>query len=179
MRSALKTSQQKGDAGEYAAAAELAIRGWMVDMPRRGARGIDLYGRSPEGHRTCGIQVKAQTRGDFAFGPDLLELAEPTADEWVILVTLTQPGERCQFYVVPRNHVTAGLLAYKGYCDAAGKAWPRMFFGPAEFAGYLEAWHLMDRPAREGPWAMPEWVATALGEHGRDDVFSAIPSIQI
>jgi hypothetical protein len=169
---------QKGDAGEYAAAAELAVRGWTVDMPRRGAKGIDLYARSPIGGRTCGVQVKTRSRGDFAFKPNLLELVDAIADEWVILVTLKDPGTRCDFHVVPRNHVTAALLAYKGYLDLEGKSWPRMMFGEAEFAGYREAWNLMERPAPDAAWGMPNWIAVALGEHNRDDVFDALPGLR-
>ncbi len=169
-------TQQTGDAGEYAAAAELATRGWMVDMPRRGARHIDLYAHRREGNRTCGVQVKTRTKGDFQFDNDFLELAEPTADAWVILVTLSPPGERSQFFVLPHNHVAAALIAYKGYRDANGQGWPRKMLGPHEFTGYTEAWALMERPAQEAPWRMLDWVAEALTEHKRYDVVEAIPA---
>jgi hypothetical protein len=171
------STRQKGDAGEYAAAAELAIRGWMIVMADRGAKGIDLFAQSPVGERTCGVQIKTRASGDFHFSENLLTLAEPTADAWVILVTLTAPGERAHFFVIPRNHVSAGLLAYKGYRDAEGKTWPRMLFGEAEFTGYDEAWQLMHRPAHGAPWRMDGWVAEALDEHERDDVFAAIPTL--
>lgn len=172
-----ESTQQKGDAGEYAAAAELANLGWMVDMPRRGARGIDLYAHRHEGNRTCGVQVKARTKGDFQFDNNFLELAERSADAWVILVTLSPPGERSQFFVLPHNHVAAALIAYKGYTDANGKGWPRKVFGAHEFAGYTEAWALMEQPAQEAPWKMLDWVAEALTEHERYDVFDAIPTL--
>ena len=123
------------------------------------------------------MQVKTRASGDFQFSPNLLELAEPTADEWVVLVTLGPAGERSHFFVVPRNHVTAGLLAYKGYLDAEGKAWPRIIFGDVEFPGYNEAWDLLDRPAHHARWGMADWVAEALVEHERDDVFAAIPTL--
>ena len=70
------SSAQKGEAGEYATAAEFAVRGWMVQMARRGARGIDLFAHSPIGERTCGVQVKTRASGDFQFSANLLELAE-------------------------------------------------------------------------------------------------------
>jgi hypothetical protein len=173
-----ESTQQKGDAGEYAAAAELANRGWMVDMPRRGARNIDLYAHRREGNRTCGVQVKARTRGDFQFDNNFLELAEPTADAWVILVTLSPPGGRSQFFVLPHNHVAAALIAYKGYRDANGKGWPRKMLGPHEFTGYTEAWALMEHPAQKAPWQMLDWVAEALAEHKRYDVFDAILTLR-
>ena len=95
----------------------------------------------------------------------------------MILVTLKPAGERSHFFVVPRNHVTAGLLAYKGYLDADNKPWPGIIFGDAEYTGYDEAWDLLDRPAHQAPWAMADWVAEALGEHERDDIFAAIPTL--
>jgi len=148
----------------------------MVDMPRRGARQIDLYAHHREGNRTCGVQVKTRTKGDFQFDDNFLELAEPTADAWAILVTLSPPGERSQFFVLPHNHIAAALIAYKGYTDANGKGWPRKMLGPQEFTGYTEAWPLMERPAQEARWRMLDWVGEALSEHKRYDVFEAIPA---
>ena len=43
-----------------------------------------------------------------------MEPAERTADEWVIVVALAPAGERSHFYVVPRNHLTAAIVAYAG-----------------------------------------------------------------
>jgi hypothetical protein len=83
------------------------------------------------------------------------------ANGGVVLVTLASAGERSHFFVVPRNHVTAGLLACKGYLDGEGKAWPQIIFGDVEFPGYNEAWDLLDRLGREARWGMAEWVAEA------------------
>jgi hypothetical protein len=149
------TNAQKGDAGEYAAAAELAARGWMVDLPRRGAKDIDLDAHSAAGARTAGIQVKTRASGDFALGENLMALADADAASWVVLVTLAPAGERSHFFVVPGNHVTAGMLAYAGGRPDGGAGWTRKYFGQAEFAGYDEAWDLMDTPAWRAPWRMP------------------------
>lgn len=89
-------------------------------------------------------------------------------------MTLAPAGERSHLFIVPRNHVTAGQLAYKGYLDAEGKAWPRIIFGDVEFRGYDEAWDLLNRPAHRARWGMADWVAEALVEHERDDIFAAI-----
>ena len=64
--SVMLTSSQEGEAGEYAAAAELAARGWMVDRPYdRRSREIDWFAHSPSGARTIAVNVKARASGDF------------------------------------------------------------------------------------------------------------------
>ncbi len=141
-------------------AAELALRGWTVDLPRRGQRGIDLYAYDVAQKRTCGIQVK--TRGlsskDFRFDPGLLEPAARTADEWVVLVALAPPFSRSEFYVVPRSHVTAAMLTYAQGRSDKGAGWTARYLGPQEFTKYHERWDLMDRSAIEADWLMPSWV---------------------
>lgn len=170
-------ARQAGEAGEYAAAAELALRGWTVDLPRRGAAGIDLYARSPSDGRTCGIQVKAQRRGgDFDVGG----LASPvgrTADEWAILVTLAPPGTRSSFYVMPRNHPYAAIAAVEESFQQQGKRLGRKMLGSGLWDGYAERWELMSQPAVEAECLLPDWVSWTLAEASRDDVFALIPTM--
>lgn len=171
------TGAQAGEAGEYAVAAELANRGWTVDLARRGRSDVDLYARPPARDRTCGIQVKAQQRvGDFT----VTGLASPAAregDEWAILVTLPEPGARATFYVVPRNHAYAVIAAIEGSFARQGKAFAFKAVGSGAWEGYEEGWELMDSPAIEAPWLMPDWVNWTLDEQGRDDLFELIPKL--
>lgn len=172
------SASQAGEAGEYAAAAELAVRGWTVDLPRRGAAGIDLYARSPAGGRTCGIQVKAQRRvGDFDVG-GLASPVDRTADEWAILVTLKPAGTRSSFYVLPRNHPYAAITAVTESFHQQGKQIKRMMLGSGLWDGYLEKWELMTHPAVEAECLLPDWVTWTLAEASRDDVFGLIPTME-
>ncbi len=129
------TGAQAGEAGEYAVVAELANRGWAVDLARRGRSHVDLYARPPADDRTCGVQVKAQQRaGDFT----VTGLASPTArqsDEWAILVTLPEPGTRGIFYVVPRNHAYAVITAIEGDFARHGKSSPFKAVGSGAWDG--------------------------------------------
>ncbi len=157
-------------------AAELAIRGWMVDLPRRGAPSIDLYAHRFQDSRTCGVQVKARSRGDFTLSDDLLTFADPAADSWVVLVTLGDAGSRSHFSVVPRNHVTLAMRAFQGHMDNEGKPWTRKMLGPQEFASYDEAWDLMERPANEAPYGLPGWVVDLLRAHDQTDALAIVPA---
>jgi Holliday junction resolvase-like predicted endonuclease len=162
-----------GDAGEYMAAAELTLRGWTVDMARRGARGVDLYAQHPSDGRVCAVQVKTRTGKDFTFDAGFLELVDPDADTWVILATF-QPPEPWRFTILPRNHAGAAVIAFNAYYDSQGKVWGRKLLGPQEFVGYDDAWELMDASARRAPWRMPAWVEDELRARGHKEVLAAV-----
>lgn len=152
-----------GDAGEYAVAAELAVRGWTVDVPRRNQQGIDLYGYHNEQRRTVGVQVKTRLASskDFRFDESLLEPA-PEVDAWVVLVALAAPGTRSNFLVVPRQHVNAILRTFDRTVQERGKTWKALYMGAHEFARYDERWDSMQSPSSGAEWLMPDWVDQEL-----------------
>lgn len=81
---------------------------------------------------------------------------------------LPEPGEQSDYYILPRNHMSA--LVYIGF-----EAWlvggkpggrPRQrhshrAFNPREFEGYRDRWELLDRHASDAPWLLPQWVWSA------------------
>jgi len=57
-------SIQVGIAGEYLAAGELSLRGFISSISLRNSRGIDIIASSADGQKSVSIQVKTNSSGN-------------------------------------------------------------------------------------------------------------------
>jgi hypothetical protein len=160
-----------GAAGAYYVAAELSVRGWIASLTWGGAPRTDVLAQRVEPPLTATIQVKTRLRGDFQVGVAGEHPAPTGSNEWYVLVSLGSPGERPDFYVVPRNHMSAFI--YVGFRAWVAEAPSRRnakgtarTFGRDAFAEYAESWELLDRAASKAPWRLPEWVWDSAGDVG-------------
>ncbi len=96
---------QIGVAGEYLAAGELSLRGWVSSITLRNSRGIDIIASNPEGTKSISIQVK--TNSDGANKWILTKKAEEyfSADHIYIFVAIKGFRERPEYRIVPSERV--------------------------------------------------------------------------
>lgn len=152
-----------GSAGLYAAAYELARLQWLVSPTFGNAARTDLLAQCADEptRQTAAIQVKTRTSGDFHL--DISDGSPPGANEWVILVSLPSARDaRPGFCVVPRNHVCTVVVVLGAILESQRKPWPRKLIGEHEFKDYEDKWELMNAPASDAPWWLPQWVFDGL-----------------
>ena len=152
-----------GAAGAYSVAAELSLRGWIASLTWGNAPRTDILAQRLEPPLTAAIQVKTRLKGDFQVGVSGEQPAPARSNEWYALVSLRGPGERPDFYLVPRNHMSAFIFVgfrmwVAGAPSRRNPAGRARTFKPDVFAGYKEKWALLDRPASQAPWRLPDWV---------------------
>lgn len=67
----------------------------------------DVLAQRLDPSRLAAIQVKTRTSGDFQVGKGAEEPSPPGSDEWYVLVGLGEVGTRPDFFIVPRDHMSA------------------------------------------------------------------------
>lgn len=165
-----RDSELLGASGVHLVAAKLCLWGWQVASTGRGAARTDLLAQRPDGS-SCAIQVKTRSSGDFHVGAKALEASPVGADEWYVLVNCPTADKWPTFNVLPRNHLVAAARVFDATCAARGKSWSRKMLGEQEFAGYRDAWDLIDTPASKVRiWRMPDWVTGGLREYPQPDL---------
>jgi hypothetical protein len=121
--------------------------------------------------------VKTRWSGSkFDLGIKAEEPAKPGLNEWFVLVWTHGAdgfGQRPDYYVVPRDHVSAltymGHRAHLAKRDKHGgphKDTARRFFEPDHFEGYREAWDWLERPPRKVPWRLQTWLWDHVDRYG-------------
>jgi hypothetical protein len=152
-----------GAAGVYSVAAELSVRGWIASLTWGNAPRTDILAQRLDPPLVAAIQVKTRLTGDFQVGKSGEKAAPADSNEWYVLVSLREPGERPDFYVVPRNHMSAFI--YVGFRRWVADAPSRRninstarTFKPDAFSEYKEAWERLNNPASTALCHLPEWV---------------------
>ncbi len=158
-----RDTQTTGAAGTFYVAGELAQRGWNASLTMGNAERTDLVAQLPDGSRLAAIQVKTRKSGSFQLG-SRSESWAPGENEWFVLCSLKDPDERPDFYVIPRLQIAAFIfVGYRAWLAAPGKrgqkrnATAMRTVQPAELSPYLEQWDLLNRPAEEAAWNLPDW----------------------
>jgi hypothetical protein len=163
-----------GLAGVHLVAGKLCLLGWSVAATARGAKRTDLLAQRPDGS-SCAIQVKTRSSGDFHVGAGALDASPKGADEWFVLVNCPTGEAWPMCNVLPRNHLVAAARVFKAWHDDEGKPWSRKLLGEQEFAGYRDAWKLMDKPApKVRQWRMPDWVTDGIRDYPQPDLWLPI-----
>jgi len=150
----LRDTRVIGDAGVFLVGAELALLGWPAALTSTGTARTDLLAQVGEGHWPAAIQVKTKSARSRDFQlKNIVEPAAPLANEWVILVALSDDRQH-RFYVVPRDVAVATVKAL----NLAYENPSRVMLREEEFMAYAGDWDLLRRPAWEAPWRVREWV---------------------
>jgi hypothetical protein len=171
-----------GAAGEFYVAAELSLRGWLATVTIKNAPATDVLARDLATGRVVAIQTKPASPGNnFRLG---LRDEVPTAadNEWYVLVGLLAPGNRPDFFIVPRN-VVAGAI-YAGM-----KRWlatPSRSGTPHKYSfhmvprdsmdGYHEKWDLLHMPTTEAPLLLGTDALSAIEEYGLPEGHPGLPT---
>lgn len=143
-----------GDAGAFFVAAQLAMRQWPAALTAAGTARTDVLAQVGHNGLPAAIQVKAKSHGSKDFQPgSVQEPASPGANEWVVLVALSD-GPDHRFYVVPRDVVVATVAAFR----LAFENPSRVVLGEQAFCGYRDGWDLLQEPSWRAPWRIQEWV---------------------
>jgi len=159
-------SSLTGLAGEYAVAAQMALRGWHASPTIKHFPDVDLIAYHPATDKRLTVQVKTGRRGAWSIG-----VAKLANERWIIsslceradiyvLVDLSSKNEpQFSFYVVPTPELKRILLSF-----AQAKYGKRKTVKPqpcwinrnelshreewCEVAKYKDRWELLDEAAR-------------------------------
>lgn len=153
-----------GAAGAYFVVAELSQLGWAASPTWGNAPRTDVLAQKADGSRVAAIQVKTRLSGSFQIG-EKAETPSTVDGEWFVLVALNGAGVRPDFYVLPRNHITALVYyGYRAWLDRPGRHGRKhretsmRAIKIDEVASYKERWDLLDAATGEAAWMLPEWV---------------------
>jgi hypothetical protein len=178
-----------GAAGEYFVAAELSARGWIATISVRGAPGTDVLAQHAETGRLIAVQTKTAGPGmtDFQLGgstktdvdadgnriPLHDEIPAKDDNEWFVFVGLKEPGERPDYFVVPRDvvavliyaeHVYLTRTPKKGGGERAGAAHRRLC--RQDLGPYRDQFQLLLASSRQAPWQVPDRLLEAVASVG-------------
>jgi hypothetical protein len=162
-----------GAAGEYHVAAQLSQRGWLSTITIKNSPGTDVLAQHVDDGTLVAIQTKTTTVSDSWVLGVKDERPSPRTDSWYVLVALRAVTERPDFYVIPRNHVSAYLyVAHREWLRSPGRSGkprldnPMRNMYPAELQAYKEDWAALTSATSARPYALPEWFIACVGEIG-------------
>jgi len=156
--------------GEHFVCAALAQEGWAASLTRDGVARTDVLAVHSATRHMVEIQVKTST----THTKPSWQLGEVPLDtegrEWFVFVALgSSVRERPRCFVVPRNHVAAGVwITHQAWLtdpevpDGKRNApMSRARAGVEVWAGYKERWDLLRGPGQETPVFLPHWMRDA------------------
>lgn len=164
-----------GAAGEHWVCSVLSGLGWAAALTRDGVERTDVLASHPDG-KLVSIQVKTASSSSARFraGSRSCLPSPPSAEEWFVLVRLAQkPWEAPCAYVVPRNHVAAGVwIEHQEWItnpsiEPGKRNTPldRFSTSPSVFARYEQRWDLLALRTSEVPIMLPpRFRALVLGD---------------
>lgn len=163
-----------GAAGEYHVAAQLSMRGWLATVTIKNAPGTDVLAQ----HLDMGTLVAIQTKTTSSSGDSLVlglkdERPAPRDNEWYVFVVMKGVDARPDFFVMPRDHVSALLyvghrnwLAQPGRGGAQRKDNSMRNVFPAEIQPYREDWDSLLAPPSQRAYELPPWFDEKAPVHG-------------
>jgi hypothetical protein len=166
-----------GAAGEYHVAAQLSQRDWLATITIKNSPGTDVLAQHVESGALVAIQTKTTetaAQGWILSAKD--ETPTDRVDSWYVLVGMNGETARPDFYIVPRNHVSAHLhVGHQHWLRTPGKGGKvhqdngmRNIY-PAEVQAYKEDWDALLAPTTGRPYALPDWFAAYAVELGLPD----------
>ena len=162
-----------GTAGEYHVVAELSKRGWLATITIKNAPGTDVLAQDVDTGALVAIQTKTSTASkNFVLGVRDETPTERT-DSWYVLVRLHGLDQRPDFYVMPRNHVSAFLfVGHRNWLSKPGSRGQQRNdsnmrgIAQAEIQPYRERWDWLLRPTTELPYELPDWFDRHVSRFG-------------
>jgi hypothetical protein len=139
----------RGIGGEYLAAGELSIRGYIASITLRNTKGVDILASNIGASKTVGIQVKTTSERQKEHPIWLLnEKCENYQSDnlFYVFVWMQNDTDRPEFYIVPSKDVVEQTSKYHiEYCEERGKdpkKYPMRKFNDKD-KKYLEQWNLL------------------------------------
>ncbi|MDM8567310.1 hypothetical protein QUF74_16885 [Candidatus Halobeggiatoa sp. HSG11] len=140
---------QVGVAGEYLAAGELSLRGFVSSITLRNNRGIDIIVSNKDGTKSVSIQVKTNSDGKNKW--ILTKKSEEfySDNHFFIFVALKGLLQRPEYRIVPSEIVAKQIYArHRAWLKGTkNNGTPRKNSNIRNFVDegdkYLEAWHLL------------------------------------
>ena len=96
---------QIGVAGEYLAAGELSLRGFISSITLRNSRGIDIIASSADGQRSVSVQVKTNSKGSSKWILSKKSETFYSDNHFYIFVAVKSLLERPKYHIVPSEVV--------------------------------------------------------------------------
>ncbi len=163
-----------GAAGEYHVAAQLSMRGWLATITIKNAPRTDVLAQHLESGVLAAIQTKTTSvAGDILVLGSKDERPDLRDSEWYILVAMRGTEHRPDFYVMPRNHVSALLwvhhriwLAKPGRGGAPHKDTTIRNIHKSDIEAYRERWETLLEAPSATPYALPAWFSERVSEFG-------------
>jgi len=162
-----------GTAGEYHVVAELSKRGWLATITIKNAPGTDVLAQHVDTGRLVAIQTKTSTASDsFILG---VKDETPTErdDAWYVLVRLRGLDQRPDFYVMPRNHVSAAcFVSHRNWLVKPGRGGrahqdnPMRQIDQSDIQSYRERWDWLLEPATHVQYELPDWFGRDVADVG-------------
>ena len=145
-------TNETGAAGVFAVCAQLAQRGWFASPTLGNTPRTDILAQVGDSLRPAAIQVKTKSEHSKDFRPSVSGYSAPDANEWAILVALSE-DDVADFFVMPRDHLVAAVRAFDN--TKGGQT----FLGPQEFESYRGNWDLLEEPSWKADWGMlRDWI---------------------
>ena len=94
-----------GVAGEYLAAGELSLRGYIASITLRNSRGIDIIASNSDGSKSISFQVKTNSDGGKSWILSKKSEEYYSNNHYYIFVALGNTNERPSFHIVPSKIV--------------------------------------------------------------------------
>jgi hypothetical protein len=144
-----------GAAGEYYVAAELSRRGWLATVTIKNAPGTDVLAQRVESALTVAIQTKTSSRGSAFRLAEKDERPATTAHEWYVLVGLKGELERPEFFIVPRDFVSAFIwVGHRRWLTEEGRRGPHKDSPVRAIRGdwiadFRDRWDILELPTDE------------------------------
>ena len=163
-----------GAAGAYATAWVLAQHYWAPSLTVGNMPRTDIVAQHIQTNRLIAVQCKTSSPGGSVQVGKRGEHPESAgANEWYVCVELSSSKARPDFYVVPRNVISA--FVYVGHRtwltgtkrDGTARRDSDMRNCQfAEIASYKERWDLLHQPSAEVPYWLPNWFFHGVETHG-------------
>jgi hypothetical protein len=172
MGSVRRTTGMTGAAGEYYVAAELSRRGWLATVTIKNSPGTDVLAQRLETALTVAIQTKTASPGSMFRLSEKDERPARTPHEWYVLVRLKGELERPDFFVVPRDFVSAFLfVGHRTWLAEPGKKGPHRDTKQRNMDGewisdFKERWELLDLRTEDVTSTHDQWVLKMAGQFG-------------
>ena len=142
------SNQLTGTAGEYLAAGELSLRGYIASISLRNAKGLDILISSEISYKSISVQVKTTKNKNptWMLSKKNEDIISPSF--FYIFVRLKPEGTRPDFHIVPSRIVAKSIKdfhqVFLGRKSTNKETTMRKFNDSA--GTYLEKWSVLDIP---------------------------------
>ncbi len=165
----LRDTKLSADAGEHYVCSMLARYEWAAALTRDGLARTDILVVNTKTRTMIEVQVKTIRAGMWPLGRKDTQ-HDLSGREWYVFVKLGPPPGLPETYVVPRDHVAAGMwISHQNWLtDPNVKPGKRNTpleqtrVGTDIWDAYQDQWDQLEEDTRTVPVLLPGWMRNAL-----------------